>query len=190
MKRRMNTEYDNEMREKIQSLIDQCYPTFRIASALGLADGTLRYWIRKLNLSASKNGILIKDDKRFKRCPTCDVVKEVGVDFRLMKRGICSWCIPCEKKRFWEQHRGFKQKCVDYKGSKCQLCGYQKCLAAMDFHHKDPSQKDYQISGIRTKPWEMVRTELDKCILLCRNCHAELHDAEGWLHNKLDGECM
>lgn len=72
----------------------------------------------------------------------------------------------------WRQR--LKARAVDYKGGRCQLCGYDRCLQALHFHHQDPSQKDFTVSG-KTKAWEDVRIELDKCLLLCANCHAEVH---------------
>ncbi len=183
---KINWEYREEMKKKIQSLIDKCYPTFRIAKTLGLTDRTIRVWLTKLNLIPAKDGILIKDGKRFKRCPKCNLVKESS-NFNSKKSGsgIRSWCISCEVRIRWEKHRGFKQKCVEYKGGKCQICGYNQCLSAMDFHHINSEEKDYQISEIRCKPWEIVQLELDKTILLCRNCHAELHEKEGWKDGNL-----
>jgi hypothetical protein len=72
-----------------------------------------------------------------------------------------------------------KQFAVDYLGGKCSNpeCGYNKCLDAMEFHHKDPEQKDFQISEAirRYISDEEILKELDKCILLCSNCHRELH---------------
>jgi hypothetical protein len=187
MKRRMDAEYDSEMRIKIQTLIDQCYPTYRIAKTLGLADRTVRVWIAKLKLIPAKDGILLKNGKRFKRCPRCNVIKEIEQHFnkKRSENGIVSWCKPCQSQVRREHGRGFKEKCVNYKGGKCMACGYSKCLAAMNFHHRDPTQKDYQISEIRTKPWKDVVVELDKCDLLCRNCHAELHDQIGWEDGQL-----
>ena len=67
-----------------------------------------------------------------------------------------------------------KKKLVEYKGGKCQLCGYDKCIAALDFHHLDPEQKDFTISG-GTKSFEHLKSEVDKCILVCANCHREIH---------------
>jgi predicted HNH restriction endonuclease len=56
------------------------------------------------------------------------------------------------------------------------LCGYDKCIEALDLHHKDASQKDFGISsGGLTRSWELVKAEADKCVLLCANCHRELH---------------
>ena len=69
-----------------------------------------------------------------------------------------------------------KQKCVEYKGGKCINCGYNKCIAALQFHHRDPDQKDFGLSykGM-PRSWEKCQKELDKCDLLCANCHFEVH---------------
>jgi hypothetical protein len=69
------------------------------------------------------------------------------------------------------------QKAIEYKGSKCICCGYSKCSRALSFHHVNPSEKSFGISarGI-TRSWEKTRAELDKCVLVCANCHAEIHD--------------
>lgn len=67
-----------------------------------------------------------------------------------------------------------KVKAVEYKGGKCERCGYNKCLGALTFHHLDPTQKDFIISQAQ-KGWDKTKLELDKCALLCANCHAEEH---------------
>lgn len=72
--------------------------------------------------------------------------------------------------------RRLKQKAVDYKGGKCERCNYNKCIAALEFHHTDPEKKDFSISsGGHTRAWDKVKEELDKCILVCSNCHKEIH---------------
>lgn len=68
-----------------------------------------------------------------------------------------------------------KQKCIDYLGGKCVVCGYNKCNAALQFHHKDPNEKDFSISMASAWGFERVKPELDKCVLLCANCHVEVH---------------
>ena len=67
-----------------------------------------------------------------------------------------------------------KQKLVDYKGGKCEKCEYNKCIQALEFHHLDPKEKDFTISG---KSWsfERLKKEVDKCILVCNRCHTEIH---------------
>lgn len=69
-----------------------------------------------------------------------------------------------------------KQDAVNYLGGKCSVCGYNKCLGALDFHHVNPDEKDFALSG-KTK-WEDMKKELDKCVLLCANCHREHHYLE------------
>lgn len=61
----------------------------------------------------------------------------------------------------------------------CEACGYNKCAAALCFHHRDPSKKIFQISE-RCKSWRALRREIAKCDVMCLNCHAELHEAEGY----------
>ena len=72
----------------------------------------------------------------------------------------------------WRQRA--KMKLVEYKGGKCEKCGYNKCIDALEFHHLDPNEKDFTIGG---KSWSFnrLKSEADKCILVCANCHREIH---------------
>lgn len=67
---------------------------------------------------------------------------------------------------------------IEYKGGECQICGYNKCPSALVFHHKSPKEKLFGLGHGNVYSWERTKKELDKCVLLCRNCHAELHAAE------------
>ena len=77
-----------------------------------------------------------------------------------------------------------KAKAVNYKGAACQKCGWAfECLDVFDFHHTDPTEKDIKVADWMGRiKWETLKKELDKCILLCSNCHriehAELREAE------------
>jgi hypothetical protein len=72
-----------------------------------------------------------------------------------------------------------KKECVKYKGGCCTICGYNKCINALEFHHVDPKTKSNDLAkgrGIDTRMrLETLKPELDKCILLCANCHREVH---------------
>ena len=68
-----------------------------------------------------------------------------------------------------------KIKAVEYKGGKCEKCGYKKCNRALEFHHTSPNEKDFTISTYTTLGWEKLKKELDKCELRCSNCHKEIH---------------
>jgi 5-methylcytosine-specific restriction endonuclease McrA len=74
-----------------------------------------------------------------------------------------------------KRRRKVKTLAIEYKGGKCQLCGYARYQGALDLHHIDPKEKDFGIGDKGyTRSWETVRKELDKCVLLCANCHREL----------------
>jgi hypothetical protein len=64
---------------------------------------------------------------------------------------------------------------IIYKGSKCYKCGYDKYFEVLDFHHIDPSKKDFTISNQCNRSWNKLKKELDKCVVLCPICHRELH---------------
>ncbi len=81
------------------------------------------------------------------------------------------------KLRVAETRRGLKAKALAHKGGACAKCGYQACPTALTFHHRDPSQKSFPIGSGSTVSWERLREALEKCDLLCHNCHAELHYA-------------
>lgn len=96
-------------------------------------------------------------------------------EFVLEGRGYYR-CKKCRSESVQKRRDKLKQNAVQYKGGKCEKCGYNKCIAALEFHHRDPTKKDFAISykGY-TRSWASVTKELDKCDLLCSNCHKELH---------------
>lgn len=64
---------------------------------------------------------------------------------------------------------------IEYKGGKCIGCGYRRYQGALELHHVDPSQKGFAIGDKGyTRSWSKVKAELDKCVLLCANCHREV----------------
>ena len=70
-----------------------------------------------------------------------------------------------------------KEKLVEYKGGKCEVCGYNKCIEALEFHHLDPSEKEFGVSSYSSLSFDKAKKEVDKCILVCANCHREIHHA-------------
>lgn len=75
-----------------------------------------------------------------------------------------------------ESRRNSKKMAVEILGGSCSVCGYNKCQAALDFHHKDPEQKEFQISKYRKRV--TLLEELKKCEILCKNCHTEKHEKD------------
>lgn len=75
-----------------------------------------------------------------------------------------------------KRRKKIKAMAIEYKGGKCQICGYCKYVGALDFHHKDETKKSFGLgtNGL-TRSWAKTKVELDKCILVCANCHREIH---------------
>lgn len=136
-----------------------------------------------------------------KLCKKCSIEKELSEFYKNKSNtdGYSSSCKRCRKIQvnMWrkENHIRFitnknkwssckrismkednKKKAVEYLGGKCIKCGYDEHIAALEFHHRDPSKKYYTISTkLREYSFEDLKNELDKCDLLCSNCHKILH---------------
>ena len=66
------------------------------------------------------------------------------------------------------------------------MCGYKRNYASLDFHHLDPQDKEFDWSKLRLKKWDLILKELSKCILLCRNCHGELHNPQAFIDDQYE----
>lgn len=92
--------------------------------------------------------------------------------------------LPPKKREYYDGHYKYvkkrrkvlKERLVGLKGGKCTVCGYNKCFAALDFHHVDPTQKLFCLSTdmLARKPWDVILAEAAKTVILCKNCHTEV----------------
>jgi hypothetical protein len=116
-----------------------------------------------------------------KKCKLC------GKEFEIIDKGwtreYCYDCSPSYSRDGKHSHsdnitakrRAIKKHLIERAGGKCVKCGYDKCQAALQFHHLDPNQKDFTISHDFSHDVKKLYSEVDKCILVCANCHAEIH---------------
>jgi len=74
-----------------------------------------------------------------------------------------------------QRRQNLKAKMVAAFGNKCCICGYDRCLSALELHHINPKEKGFSIGQRSVRAWSKIVEELRKCILLCANCHAEYH---------------
>ena len=110
-----------------------------------------------------------------KTCGKCKKEKELS-EFYHYKNKPRHWCKDCDRINTIIRQTIFKELCVEYKGGKCEKCGYSNYVGALDFHHKDPSQKEFGIARVKLRKFDKnIKKELDKCLLLCANCHREEH---------------
>ena len=102
-------------------------------------------------------------------------------------------CKLCDKKYADYQQRGrtrcgacntkirryrAKAAAVRYLGEKCTECGWSGNQAALQFHHTDPSKKDFTIGNVANKNWDTIKKEIERCVLLCANCHMIRHSTK------------
>lgn len=95
-------------------------------------------------------------------------------------------CVQCDNDTYRDRLRADKLKAVEYLGGECMDCGqtFQDFPSVFDFHHRDPSTKVRKPSAFFGGKWEKIVVELDKCDLLCSNCHRIRHATEGYPHQQ------
>ena len=117
-----------------------------------------------------------------KQCEICK--KEFETSSKGGTRKYCFECSPSYEKgnniargkSKSALRRAMKKQAVKELGGKCEICGYDKCIDALVFHHKNPDEKEFGLAQNGTiHTWEEYLTEAKKCQLLCCNCHAEEH---------------
>jgi len=87
------------------------------------------------------------------------------------------YCKHCRSENVKKRRKKLKRMSVELLGGKCQICGYSKCINALEFHHLENFTKDFGISAQGfTRSWLKIKEELKKCMLLCANCHREIHN--------------
>jgi hypothetical protein len=110
------------------------------------------------------------------RCPSCQETLDI-TQFYARRDGTArnTYCKKCANKQTMERQQRLKELAVIYKGGRCAHCGYDRYIGSLEFHHLDPQAKEFALSHSRSTTFEKIRPELDKCILLCSNCHREEH---------------
>lgn len=165
--------------ETYKGLVEQGLSTYKIAEALGIGQTTARYYLRKfgLNTRTFSHSKELKNCKNGKRCVQCDSeltgarIKYCSNECKGKK--INSNTIERQKKVYYDR----KIKIIEMAGGKCQLCGYDKNYAVLQFHHRDPENKTFPLNArlLSNTNWDNILSELEKCDLLCANCHIETH---------------
>jgi hypothetical protein len=121
-----------------------------------------------------------------KICNKCGQEKHVD-EFYKKNEGKQAWCKKCVLSAQKIRWRDRKRKAVDLLGGKCQICGYCRNFSSLVFHHLIPQEKEFSWFKMRLRSWDKVVKELKKCVLLCQNCHGEIHWPQ---HNIVDKKTL
>lgn len=170
-------------RQYLVDLVNQGLSTRQIAEITTKGQSTVRHWLKKYNLKTNNKSFVdgynnfrkIKP-KETQYCNKCKIILNDNTGYARKDKNIYhSLCKCCHAKETFEKRLKFKLKALKYKGNQCQHCGYNENIAAMDFHHVNPNEKEINPAKLYHKPWDYAKAELDKCIALCSNCHREEH---------------
>jgi transcriptional regulator with XRE-family HTH domain len=163
-------------RETLTELVDAGMTTRQIAERVGFSQSTVRHWLRRYGLRTHRarnegsQGARGIDEPR----KVMDCARHGSAEFSLDNRGIYR-CLRCRSEAVARRRRRLKEILVSDAGGRCSVCGYDRYIGALQFHHRDSAEKLFGVGerGL-TRSLETVRAEVAKCILLCANCHAEV----------------
>jgi len=151
--------------------------TAQIAEKVGRSKTTVRHWLREHGLTTQWSGRREASAERREvlllKCRRHGLTR-----FSLRRAGgyRCNkWCNKCRAEAVSRRRRKVKRLLVDEAGGACRLCGYDRCVAALEFHHVVPAEKRFSLShrGV-ARSLAAARAEASRCVLLCANCHAEV----------------
>jgi predicted Zn-ribbon and HTH transcriptional regulator len=167
-------------REQLAPLVDRGATVREIAAAVDRSPSTVRYWLRRLGMKTNsyrENRRMALEARRAGNRRFAGVCKRHGAtDFFAFPNGR-SRCGKCSSEAVSRRRRKLKRILVAEAGGRCELCGYDRCIRALEFHHRNPEEKVFGVAerGF-TRSIAELRTEASKCALLCANCHAEVEE--------------
>lgn len=170
-------------KEQLEPYINQALHTSEIAKIFNTTPTTIRAKLLKyglkINFSRGKNYQYREIDPNLthKFCAKCNQNLPIS-EFYIEKKRLLThaYCKKCNSSLAANRFRENKRKALEYKGNKCVICGYNKCVGALHFHHIDPNLKEFSLSQLKKYTFDdRVKKELDKCVLVCANCHSEIH---------------
>jgi transposase len=159
-------------KENLERLLARGLSLREIADQMDRSLATIRYWMRRYELKAAPHRHDAPDHGTREATLSCR--RHGRADFVLEGRGSYR-CKQCRVERVSRRRRNIKRILVEEAGGKCLICGYDRCQQVLQFHHLDPSEKEFDLgrSGV-TRSIARARAEAHKCVLLCANCHAEV----------------
>jgi 5-methylcytosine-specific restriction endonuclease McrA len=159
-------------RDQLEPLVAAGLSIRAIGERLGVSYATVQHWLKQHELKTRRTveprGSQARTIER--ECPVHGLTTFIKYSATDHHR-----CEQCRKDRVVDRRRKIKAMLVDEAGGCCALCGYDRYVGALQFHHLDPATKAFSL-GVRgiARSLERCREEARKCVLLCANCHAEV----------------
>jgi Homeodomain-like domain-containing protein len=148
-----------------------------IAEDLGVSVATVKHWLKRFGLETHQTALRrqSREGRRTGVRKLERVCRQHGPGTFVLGHGGTYRCVRCHRDAVARRRRAIRAKVIQEAGGRCVVCGYSSYVGALQFHHLDPSQKEFGLSSRGfTRSLERVRDEAKKCVLLCANCHAEV----------------
>jgi transposase len=163
--------------DALPGLVDAGATQRQLAETLRVSEATVKYWLRKLGLQTERAARLAETRtarKEGSRMIRRSCSRHGATEYVLEGRGSYR-CARCRMDAVARRRRVVKETLVREAGGCCQICGYDRYIGALQFHHLDPNNKVFSLSdqGI-SRSLAKAREEARKCIVLCSRCHAEV----------------
>ena len=165
-------------RTYLENKLAEGFSTNQIAKEIGLTGTGVRYWMKKWDLQSQHQSIQDKTCYRtdtHKECPKCNKIKSLDNFDKRANGNVQSYCRKCFNDNRYSLLKQHKITLVNEFGGCCSKCGYDKNISALEFHHLESKEKDFHFGSTKTTNIDKIRIELNKCILVCANCHREIH---------------
>jgi transposase len=164
-------------RGELEVLLEEGKSISQIAEAVGRGKTTVRHWLTEYGLKTNRavqRNTLLETEQQIGGIVTRECPHHGLTEFKRRSAGGHR-CLKCRSDAVTRCRRKVKQILVDEAGGRCALCGYSRCMAALEFHHLIPADKRFSLShrGV-ARSLDKARDEASKCALLCANCHAEV----------------
>jgi transposase len=163
-------------RDRLEELASAGATLREMAADLERSIATVRHWLRAWDIERvrTRSARRPPDPATAARDAVMACSRHGQTVFRLDSRGTYR-CCRCRQDRVTQRRREIKRILVDEAGGCCAQCGYDRCIAALQFHHVDRASKAFALAneGV-TRSLARARAEAAKCVLLCANCHAEV----------------
>jgi transposase len=161
-------------RDELELLVEEGFSQPEMAARLDVSVTTVGYWLRRYGLQTLRTRVQELPLEQRPRYVTRRCSRHGMSRFCRSSAGHYR-CVQCRADRVAQRRRKVKEILVEEAGGGCVICGYQRYLGALQFHHLDPMSKRFGIAyGGVARGIAHQRAEARKCILLCANCHAEV----------------
>jgi transposase len=164
-------------RERLQALVEEGCSIRAMAQELDVSYATVRHWLRRYGLTTPRG-------RRLAETATARAHGADTTTATCSRHGVTTFtresnggfrCMKCRSESVSARRRRLKAQLVADAGGRCVICGYDRSVVALQFHHRDPTVKTFSIAhrGL-ARSLEATLAEVRKCVLLCANCHAEV----------------